>query len=197
MNPVIVLLFLVVFGYFVYYIIKLLISNRLTETFITNNLHQKMFFSDEHHTPYNKVNLHNRDAHWFLKKAYLPGKSSIRNLKEDSPYRTNYKYVDPSEKKLEGPDSKPVSSTCSKPSYTKIKDRLSCISDKHPLRKIVKKLQPYMYDDAEFVDHYDQPLYRDWRYQERPIDVRFAVNPQKYCEKNPNVYPCWKYFSKY
>lgn len=197
MNQLFILLFLIVFGNVVYYIINLLISTRLTETFITNNLHQKMFFMDEHHTPYNKVNLHNRDAHWFLKKAYLPGKSSIRNLQANSPFRTNFKYFDHWESKLENPDPRTVKPVCSKLSFPKIKDRLSCISENHPLRKRVEKLQPYMYDKAKFVKHYDWPLYRDWRYQERPIDLRFAVNPQKYCEKNPHVYPCWKYFSKY
>jgi hypothetical protein len=54
-----------------------------------------------------------------------------------------------------------------------------------------------MWDEAEIINHYDHAFYRDWRYGEQPIDIRFAANPEKYCLSHPNSYPCAKYFSKW
>lgn len=193
MNILFTFVFLGVFGFLIYHIIKLLIKHRLTETFISNESGQKRFFMDNEQ----EFNLNNKDSHWFLQKDIIPGKTSIQNLSETSPHRTNFVYVNKNALDLEHPNPKVVKPKCSKLSYPNIKDRLTCVPEDHPIRPLVKHLQPYMFDDAELINYYDQALYHDWRYQRRPIDIKFATNPKKYCEKNPHIYPCFEYLRKY
>ena len=40
-------------------------------------------------------------------------------------------------------------------------------------------------------------FYEDWRYPEMPIDIDFLRNPCNYCEKNPIMYPCATYYSRW
>jgi hypothetical protein len=197
MNIFLLLGFLAVFGFIVYHVVRLLIRHRLTETFITNESGQNRFFMDDEMAPFNKLNLNNRDSHWFLQRDVIPGKTSIQNLSETSPHRTDFYYVDENSLDLELPNPNTVKPRCSKLSFPHIKDRLTCVPEDHPVRPLVRHLQPYMFDEADLINYYDQALYRDWRYQRRPIDIRFAINPQKYCEQFPHVYPCFEYFRKY
>ena len=137
------------------------------------------------------------DSHYFLTTSILPGKKDIANLKEKNPHHTNYYYVDNNSIYIEKTDPNVVTHRDSKLIYPKNRDRLTCISDKDPISYAIKQYQPYMYDQPEIINYYDHAFYRDWRYPERPIDIRFAVNPQKYCELNPHIYPCYKYYSKW
>lgn len=137
------------------------------------------------------------DSHYFLTTSILPGKKDIANLKETNKHHTNYYYVDEQQIKIEQTDPNVVTHRPSKLSYSQIKDQLTCIKDTDPISYAIKQYQPYMYDQPDILNYYDHPLYRDWRYPERPIDIQFAANPAKYCALNPHVYPCYKYYSKW
>jgi hypothetical protein len=148
-------------------------KKRITESFVPE---QSRFLSDN-------------DSHHWLMTAMLPGKVDIVNLKETNPQHSSYYYVDDPSVKLEQTDPNVV---CRRQTTN-----LTCIGQHDPIRQIIKHRQPYMYDQAEIINYYDHPFYRDWRYPERPIDPKFAANPQRYCELNPHVYPCYKYYSKW
>ena len=175
-----ILLFLIVFGFVVYYIINLLIRQRITEEF-------KGYPGDP---------LNVDDSNYFLMTSLLPGKVDIANLKEHNPQHSDYFYVDQAETKIEQTDPDVVEHRPSKLNYARMKDQLACIGEKSPIREAIKKYQPYMYDRPEIMNYYDFPYYRDWRYPERPIDPQFAINPKKYAEKYPYIYPSYRYFSK-
>ncbi len=191
-----IFLFLLIFGYMVHYIINLLIRQRLTETFISSANADPMFMLDESYKISN-MQLHDRDDHFFLMTAILPGKVDIEKLKETNHNHTNYYYVDNEGLNTEKTNPNVVKHQPSKLSYPRIANQLTCVGNNHPIRSIIEKYQPYIYDQANLINYYDQPLYRDWRYPERPIDIRFAANPEKYCEQFPHVYPCFKYYSKW
>jgi len=137
------------------------------------------------------------NSHYFLTTSILPGKVDIINLKETNPNHTKYYYVDPREAKIEITDPNVVEHRPSKLSFPKIKNKLTCINDKDPINQIIKRYQPYMYDESEIINYYDKPFYRDWRYPERPIDIKFAINPNKYSVENPHIYPSFKHLSKW
>jgi len=172
-----ILLFLLSCGYVVYYIVNLLIKKRMTENFTD----QQMTIDD---------------SHYFLTTSILPGKMDINNLKETNPSHTNYEYIDDESTRVEQTDLHAVSPRASKLSCLKRND-LTCITENDPARYLIQKYQPYMYDQAEIINYYDYPLYRDWRYPEQPIDIRFAVNPEKYVQQHPHVYPSYKHLSKW
>jgi hypothetical protein len=176
-----IFLFLIVFAYVIFYVIDLLIKKRLTEGFSST-------YRGEPNEPIT-VN----DSHYFLMTSVLPGKKDIALLKEKNPNHSNYYYVDQKETIIEQTDPRVVEHRQSSLDHS----NLTCIDQNAPIRKIIKEYQPYMYDEPELVNLYDYPFYRDWRYPERPIDLRFAIDPQKYSEKNPLVYPSYKYFSKW
>jgi len=176
-----IFLFLIIFGCVIYYLINLLIKKRMTESFTVDP--NRVF----------DIN----DSHYFLTTSILPGKKDIANLKETNPCHTNYYYVNDKETVIEQTDPNVVVHRVSKLSYPHIKKQLTCISEQDPVSYAVKQYQPYMYNRPEIINYYDFPFYRDWRYPEQPIDVRFAVNPQKFCALNPQVYPCYKYYSKW
>lgn len=167
---------LLVIGIGVYYVVNLLIRRRLTENFTDDR----------------SLGLY--DSHRFLMTSIMPGKVDIANLREKNPHHTDFYYVDPSAVTLEQTDPKVVSHRVS---ALDSRQKFTCIGPKHPIRQVIQQYQPYFYDQAEIINQYDFPFYRDWRYPERPIDPQFAINPEKYCEKNPQVYPCYRYFSKW
>lgn len=228
MSRLFIFLFLIAFGYVCYYIINLLIRERLTERFISGASGNPMYLLDEAVKPINDPTLQDRDSHHFLMTTPIPGKKAIVDLKEHNPNHSSFYYVDctsvtPGTQAIPSPlncknqdspqtnyvycdgleteltDPTVVKARPSKLSYPRIKDKLTIVTEDHPLRNVVRQYQPYIYDEnnAHFVNYYDQPLYRDWRYPERPIDLRFAANPEKYCEQFPHVYPCYKYYSKW
>jgi len=43
-----------------------------------------------------------------------------------------------------------VQSKMSKLSYPQMKDKLTCIYDKHPIRSVIKDYQPYMYHQPRY-----------------------------------------------
>jgi hypothetical protein len=178
MSIIAILIFLLIIGLVVYYIITLLIKKRLTETF----------------TGRSDPSLNIEDSHYYLMTSILPGKEDIVNLKETNPKHTNYYYVDQNAPKITEQTDPDVVSHRQSSLDTR---NLTCIKGKDPIRKIIQHYQPYMYDQANIINYYDYPLYRDWRYPRKPIDPKFAVNPQKYCEQNPSVYPCYRYFQKW
>jgi hypothetical protein len=137
------------------------------------------------------------DSHYFLTTSILPGKVDIANLKERNPHHSDYSYVNDKELYIERTDPRVVEHRPSKLSYPKLRNQLTCITDKDPINDAIRQYQPYMYDEPEIINYYDTPLYRDWRYPERPIDIKFAANPEKYCEENPHIYPSYKHLSKW
>lgn len=198
MSIYLIIVFLLCFGYIVNYIINLLMRERLTETFISDANGNPVYFLDEITNPNAlDLNLDNRDDHYFLMTAMMPGKKAIKNLHESNVNETDFYYIDNDALKLEKPNPETVKIKPSKLSYPRIKDNLTCVKSEDPIRSVISHYQPYIYDKAEIINYYDQPLYRDWRYPLRPIDVRFAANPEKYCEMFPNVYPCYVYYSKW
>ena len=197
MNRLVILIFLVSFGYITYYIINLLIRQRMVEGFVSAADGNPLFMMDETITKVNDLSLHDRDSHYFLMTAILPGKIDITNLKETNPHHSSYYYIDDEGLSTELTDPNVVKHRESKLSYPKIEHKLTCVRENHPLRPTIQRYQPYIYDKPHLINYYDQPFYRDWRYPERPIDVRFATNPEKYCEQFPHVYPCYKYYSKW
>lgn len=180
MTTLTVLIFLVIVGYAAYYIINLLMRKRITESFTDDS-----------------VDVNNMDSHYFLTKSLMPGKVDITNLVETNPAHTDYTYVDDKSLVLEQTSNDVTMHRPSKLSYEKIKDQLTCIDENHPIREKIKEYQPYMYDEAEIINYYDYPFYRDWRFGERPIDIQFLANESKYCEKHAINYPCYKYYSKW
>ena len=199
MNTLAILIFLVIFGYMVQYVINLLIKERMTEGFIANAKGEPRYIFDEDYSPANNPALKSRDSHFFLVRAISPGKKAVVDLKENNPWHTNYYYVDDEAIKMEQPDPEVVKHRLSKLSYPKLKkkDQLTCIPQNAPIRALVGKYQPYMYDQPKILDYYDTPLYRDWRYPQQPIDLRFLANEEKYCAQFPNAYPCFRYYMKW
>ena len=63
-----------------------------------------------------------------------------------------------------------------------------CIDKNHPIYPLVEKLQPYMFGRIPHV--IDGQFYYDWRYPEKPIDLKFAASPNGYCKLYPYRYPC-------
>ncbi len=185
---ILIAIFLLCFGYGVYYVIKLLIKQRLTEA------DSETFVQPVVDSP-DKPNI--RDSHYFLTTAIKPGKKSIVELKPSLSHLTNYFYLNPKGGDIELPDPNVVTHTPSKLSYPKLKSKLTCIPQNHPIRKVVQKLQPYMWEQPEIITYYDQPYYRDWRYNLQPVDIRFAANPEKYCLMYPTSYPCSQYLKKW
>lgn len=173
------LIFLIVFGYFVYYIINLLLKKHLTENYSDYRNDRVLGLFDSHH---------------FLMTSIQPGKEDIANLRERNPHHTNFYYVDPAAVKLEQPNPSVVHH---RPSVLDKTVPRTCIGPDDPLRQIIKHYQPYIYDQAKIINYYDHPFYRDWRYAERPIDPRFAVNPTRYCDLNSHIYPCYNRFSRW
>ncbi len=192
MEQLLIGLFLISFGYIVYYVINLLIKYRLTEA-------ETVAVDEAFQSPTQPIdpNLNNRDAHYFLTTTLKPGKKAIVLLKESKANQSNYFYLTPEATKIELPDPLVVTHRPSKLSYPKLKSKLTCIPHNHPLREVIRHNQPYMWDQAEIINHYDHAFYRDWRYGEQPVDIRFAANPEKYCQMHPSAYPCPKYFSKW
>jgi hypothetical protein len=137
------------------------------------------------------------DSHYFLSTSILPGKKDIANLREKNPHHTNFFYFDDKAAISEMTNPNVVTHRDSKLTFPNIRNRLTCVSEKDPISYAVKQYQPYMYDRPEIINFDDYPLYRDWRYPETPIDIRFAANPEKFCSMNPQVYPCYKYYSKW
>jgi hypothetical protein len=182
MSTLLIIIFLICFGYVVYYVINLLMRKRLTENFAPDE---------------GDFNINLDDSHYFLKTAILPGKKDIANLKETNPNHSNYYYVDDKSVIIETTDPNVVTHRQSKLLFPKNKNQLTCIDEKNPIRRAIQHYQPFMYDEAEIINYYDYPFYRDWRYPERPIDVKFAANPEKYCEEHPNIYPSYKHLSKW
>lgn len=123
-----------------------------------------------------------KDSHYYLTTAVLPGKTNINNLREKNDNHSSYFYVDQDAVNIETTDPNIVTNKQIIP----IEDTKNC-----------EKYQPYMYDKLELVTLYGKKFYRDWRYPERPIEIGFSINPKKYCEENPQVYPSFKYISKW
>jgi hypothetical protein len=137
--------------------------------------------------------LSSEDSHYFLTTTVLPGKKDIANLRETNPHHTSFYYVDEKSVFTEQTDPNIVTHRQSKLNSS----NLTCIQANDPIRRVISKYQPYMYDTPEIINCYDHAFYRDWRYPERPIDVKFAANPDKYCEQNPQIYPSYKHLSKW
>lgn len=189
-----IVVFLIIFGYVVYYVINLLIKQRMIE-----NLEQPDTINASNSTS-NATFSPDRTIHQFLNTEIMPGKIDIVNLKESNPHNSNYFYLDHNERnKVEIPNRKVSTPKPSKLTYHRLKenDQLMCITNKDPIRQSIKDYQPYMYDQGEIINYYDRPFYRDWRYPERPIDPNFAANAEKYCANQPNVYPCYRYYSRW
>ena len=87
MSVISIIIFLVIVGIAIYYIVNLLIRKRMTEAF--ENPHQMTI----------------DDSHYFLTTAVLPGKEDIVNLKETNPSHTKYIYVDQSAQRMEDPSN--------------------------------------------------------------------------------------------
>jgi len=189
------IVFLISFGYIVYYVIRLLIKQRLTEAFISNVEQNPMQFKDEAYQPDTKFNWH--DDHYFLMQSISPGKEAIVKLRESNPFKSDYYYLSAKDTLVENPDPYAETHNPSKLSYPRMKDKLTCIPENAPIRELIKHYQPYMYNEAEIINYYNYPFYRDWRFGEQPIDIRFIADPKGYCEKYPMAYPCPKYYSKW
>jgi|UniRef100_A0A6C0BL59 hypothetical protein len=176
MSLIFIFVFLLIFGWAIYYVINLLIKRRLTENFDN----QGKYMPSE-------------AIHYFLTTSVRPGKQNIVNLQETNPNHTRYSYLTPKDAQLEQPNRQVVSHR-----QSKLDPRnLTCVGSNAPIRKLVQEFQPYMYDQPELINLYDYPFYRDWRYPERPIDPRFLINPDKYCQENPQIYPSYKHLSKW
>ena len=163
-----ILIFLIIFGYFVYYIITLLIEKRLTETFTQN-----LSIDDSHH---------------FLTTTILPGRIDITNLKETNKHHTDYYYVDPQSVNIEQTNLNVVNR---RPSQNDKSNKTCINSENDTIVKLVQNAQPYIYDKPNIINYYDFPLYRDWRYPLQPISLKFLSNPQKFCKEFPTTYPCF------
>src|SRR5438874_1037897 len=94
MNRIVIFLFLISFGYIVYYVVNLFIRQRITEDFISGANGDPMVMMDESYQPAGDLSLNDRDSHYFLMTAILPGKVDITNLKETNPNHSSYYYVD-------------------------------------------------------------------------------------------------------
>lgn len=67
----------------------------------------------------------------------------------------------------------------------------TCLPQDHPIYDIIKARQPYIFGDkAEVIMKDGEMFYHDWRYPLKPINVKFAADPKKYCKENPGLYPC-------
>lgn len=165
-----IVLFLIVFAYVAYYVCHVLIKKRLIESFDSDPLETQI--------------LTNNDSHYFLTQPILPGKTDINNLKETNPFRSNFFYLDKKYAEKEDPDPN-VTKYPKVPHY-----------DLKPYLDKVKERQPYIFDKPYILYYYGYPFYYDWRYPERPIDIKFATNPEKYVEQNPHLYPSYRFLSK-
>lgn len=76
------------------------------------------------------------------------------------------------------------------PSGATTDPEMACLPADHPIYEIVKARQPYMFDKPEIIKKDGEMFYHDWRYPQKPINVKFAADPIGYCKKNPGIYPC-------
>lgn len=66
------------------------------------------------------------------------------------------------------------------------------------LRDRIVVRQPFFLDNgADLKDYYNCVYYNDFRYPQRPIPIEFAKDPEEYCRKNPNRYPCYVRYSRH
>jgi len=181
---------------FIFVIIIIYNYLKRKEKFISNMDGFPMYLMDESYHTTNRpdLDMKTRESHSFLERSVLPGKIDIVNLHENNKYNTGFYYI--GNKKQEFPNSHYY-----QPNKSKILSKnpdITCITDNSPIKKIIKKYQPYIYDNkVDIINYYDNPYYRDWRYGEKPVSVKFASDPKKFCEKNPIEYPCAKYYSKW
>src|SRR5947207_2522348 len=96
------IVFLISFGYIVYYVVRLLIKQRLTEAFISSANGNPLQFADESYQPNQKLDRH--DDHWFLMRALSPGKKAIVDLRERNRFKSNYYYLSAEDTLIENPD---------------------------------------------------------------------------------------------
>ena len=73
----------------------------------------------------------------------------------------------------------------------------TCLAPDHPIYDVLRNRQPYIYPDESAFEYYGKLYYHDWKYPLRPIDVKFAANPQKYCRRNPQIYPCYDWWKRH
>jgi hypothetical protein len=186
---------LIVVAWITYYVINKLVRTRLTEPFISATKGDPRYFMGTPWRPINDPTLSSRDSQFFLTRSIIPGKKSIVNLQEKNPWRSNYFFYRDSS--IEDPNPDVVINQVSKLDYLKVKNDLTCIGPDAPIRRLIGQYQPFMYDKPRIIDFYEHPFYRDWRYAEQPVDIRFPVDPNKFCARNPVVYPCAKFYSKW
>lgn len=62
------------------------------------------------------------------------------------------------------------------------------------LYSVLAKYSPY--DKPEIVQYYSEYYYRDWRFPEKPISIKFAENPEKFIMDFPKQYPSYVILSR-
>jgi hypothetical protein len=144
-------------------------------------------------SPYDKIN---NKLYYVLSRPILKGNQNIDNLQEilnpilDNPVNKNEYIGETSEKPMwVTPFIRDMRKTPEK----------KCLVPDIPLYSRIDNRQPSIYNNpkkSSLFNLYGFPLYRDWRYPEKPISIEFATNPKKYCTKNPNNYPCYVYWRR-
>lgn len=147
---------------------------------------------------------HNKSTETFNSEPSLPpmGESYSQKLNEltdvdrvlDRPVKPGDKYI----ANLQLLQSKP-DPTDNYEHIRKHKDRKlhfsdvkkTCIPKGHPIYTMIDHKQPYMFDKPIVVDYYGSLNYWDWKYPQKPIDIKFAADPKGFCKRNPNSYPCY------
>ena len=64
-------------------------------------------------------------------------------------------------------------------------------------KKKIKMHQVPFLKEVDLVDYYNKDFYYDARYPQEPVDIAFAKDPENYCRNNKNIYPCYKWYSKF
>ena len=148
----------------------------------------------DHFTDFNKINE-------ILTMPVNPGNVAINNLQESLTTGTS-QFCHPCDSF--NPDNKPCDGKCPKcpePFLGYGQPCSSCIKKpKQVPEKLIDRVivrQPFFLNGPVIRDYYDCLYYNDFRYPERPIPLIFAKDPEGYCDKYPNRYPCYVRYSRH
>lgn len=171
------IIYIIIIILVIYYIIHVLIIKRnANESFISGTDGNPLYINDEIYEPYNKINLKDRDIHYFLSTDIIRGNKNINKLQENNKFRSYYKYINNNDN-----DEQPHLL------YSKE------IKQKYPNKSqidIVKKYQPTFFNKPVILNKYDNIYYYDKRFPEMPINLDITCK-----SKNKIPYPCAKIYS--
>ena len=150
-------------------IITILYNNKIEEGFLTDAQLNNIFFMDPYYVAYDNF----YDPNRLMTKPLIMADDKVTGVLDETidsaPFNDNIKY-----------------------NYVKSCDSLTT-EDK---KKIRLHQMPFL-KEVDLIDYYNKDFYYDARFPQEPLDIAFAKEPEKYCRNNKNIYPCYKWYSRF